>query len=85
MAGPSVWLTLRHRDGAAGPGEDGLDVAGSVVELVVEVDGGVDESEVAERLGKVAELLPGDPVPLENRILALTWVFPVFRRLGRTR
>jgi hypothetical protein len=38
----NVWLTLRHRDGAAGPGEDGLDVAGSVVGLVAGVDGGVD-------------------------------------------
>jgi hypothetical protein len=26
-----------------------------------------------------------DPVPLENRILALAWVFPVFRRLARSR
>jgi hypothetical protein len=25
------------------------------------------------------------PVPLENRILALTWAFPVFRRPARTR
>jgi uncharacterized protein (DUF2249 family) len=25
------------------------------------------------------------PVPLENRILALTWVFPILRRLARTR
>jgi hypothetical protein len=24
-------------------------------------------------------------VPLENRILALTWVFPILRRLARTR
>src|SRR5450432_1804468 len=30
-------------------------------------------------------LNPLVPVPLENRILALTWIFPVFRRLARTR
>jgi hypothetical protein len=27
----------------------------------------------------------GYAVPLENRILALTWVFPILRRLARTR
>jgi putative transposase len=26
-----------------------------------------------------------EPVPLENRILALTWAFPVFRPLARIR
>jgi hypothetical protein len=31
-----------------------------VVELVVEVDGGVDERQVGERLGEVAELLAGE-------------------------
>src|SRR5260370_27951207 len=31
------------------------------VELVVEGDGGVDQGQVGERLGEVAELLPGRP------------------------
>src|SRR5215831_1982297 len=44
---------------ATGPGEHSADVAGPVVELVVEVDRGVDQGKVAERLGEVAELFPG--------------------------
>jgi hypothetical protein len=31
------------------------------------------------------EGMPGGHVPLENRILALNWAFPVFRRLARIR
>src|SRR5690349_3746031 len=41
--------------------EHGVDEARPVVELVVEVHGGVDEREVAERLREVAELLPREP------------------------
>src|SRR6266705_1349078 len=57
-----TWSAGHHRgDGAAGPGQDGLDVPGAVVELVVQVDGGVDQRQVAERLGEVAKLFAGDP------------------------
>src|SRR5215216_2889644 len=38
--------------------DDGV-LAGAVVELVVQVDGGVDQRQVGERLGEVAQLLPG--------------------------
>ena len=48
------------RGAGAGSGEYLLDVAGTMVELVVEVDGGVDEGQVAEGLGEVAELLAGE-------------------------
>ena len=43
-----------------GPASSSTDPA-SVVELVVEVDGGVDQGQVGERLGEVAELLAGEP------------------------
>src|SRR5438093_7696255 len=62
-AGASAGIRLygghRPRLPAAGPGEHRPDVAGPVVELVVEVDRGVDQGQVAERLREVAELLPG--------------------------
>src|ERR1700685_4174144 len=53
------------RDGRANwpalpAGQDAVDGAGAVVELVVEVDGRVDQGQVAERLREVAELLAGD-------------------------
>jgi hypothetical protein len=38
----------------------------------------------ALRADKPDSSAPG-PVPLENRILALNWAFPVLRRLARTR
>src|SRR6266550_8854872 len=62
-AGASAGIRLygghRPRLPAAGPGEHRPDVAGPVVELVVEVDRGVDQGQVAERLREVAELLTG--------------------------
>jgi hypothetical protein len=39
--------------------KDGVDNAGAMVELVVQVDRGADEGQVAEGLGEVAELLAG--------------------------
>src|SRR5215467_7795895 len=39
--------------------EHALERAETVVELIVEVDRGVDQRQVAERLREVAELLPG--------------------------
>jgi hypothetical protein len=50
---------------------DGVD-AGAVVELIVEVDGGVDQRQVGERLRKVAELLAGqaDLLGVQAKVVA---------------
>src|SRR5215469_5151554 len=49
------------RDGAGGCAQHWLDVSCAVVKLVVEIDRGVDQGEVAEGLREVPELLAGDP------------------------
>src|SRR5262249_61764555 len=59
-ARPSAGIRLcRGPDHAAGSGEHRPDVAGPVVELVVQVDRGVDQGKGAGRLREGAELRPG--------------------------
>src|SRR4051794_2322560 len=51
----------RLRDGRLPSTEDGSDVVGTVLELIVQVDRRADEREMAERLREVTDLLPRRP------------------------
>src|ERR1700685_2853164 len=67
----------------------GLAEAGAAV--VPDASGDYDIVLVAVRRDQLASAcagltgLAGEPVPLENRILALTWSSPILRRLARIR
>src|SRR5262245_61930403 len=52
-----MWPLAQRR--RSPPPEYPSDLSGAVVELVVEVDRGGDQGQVAERLREVAQLLPG--------------------------
>jgi hypothetical protein len=60
-------------------GAEDPDPAGAVLDGGQDIDLGAIEQVSGE------EIQRQDPVPLENRILALTWCFPVFKQFARTR
>src|SRR5215470_17941305 len=54
-----IWRFARRRRPRSSRPEYPADLSGAMVELVVEVDRGGDQGQVAERLREVAQLLPG--------------------------
>jgi hypothetical protein len=69
---------------AGEPGEGGVVAAAAGVG---ERDDGLSGGDRADAgpAGEVGGQVADDGVPLEKRVLALTWAFPVFRRLARIR
>jgi hypothetical protein len=65
-AGRRIALALRLASPARSSPQDGV-LAGAVIELVVEVDGRVDQRQVGERLRKLPSCSPVSPISSEPR------------------
>src|SRR5438105_12702632 len=71
--GPSTHSWTDSPDGEAERRQVQAAGPGPVVQLMVEIDGRVDQPEVGERLREVAQLLPGGPdlLPVQSKVVGV--------------